>query len=473
MKAIHPLALFRLSVLGPLASREHFSRGELKQHFETLAEQTYNIPNSNHVRLSAKTIEAWYYQWKKGGVGALTPKVRCDAGRSKLEPDIQAAILVRKRDNPRRSVDTLIEALEAEHLVSKGQLSRSSVHRLLQREGLSRQTQAVPAIERRSFEASYSNETWYGDVMHGPTLSVDGKRRKVCLVSIMDDASRLMTHSAFCLGEKSVDIEGVLKQAVMRRGLPRKFVVDNGSAYRAGSLQAICARLEIRLVYCRPYEPEGKGKLERWHRVVHQQFVSELQDENIHTLGDLNARLWAWIDSVYHCRAHSSLKRQADGAALEPVQDAQTPLSRYQQDLSRHRMLGALASHLNEIFYHRETRTVRKDATVSYNNKRYEVDFILVGQKVVIVFDPHDRTLRYIESTKDHRCLGPATPIDLTANNHRKRVRTTSENNPVSSESSQSGHQQVAPKDSLVERALAKQSRQLAGLASANQKGPQ
>ena len=86
MKAIHPLALFRLSVLGPLASRENFSRGELKQHFEKLAEQTYNIPNSNHVRLSAKTIEAWYYQWKKGGVEALAPKVRCDAGRSKLEP---------------------------------------------------------------------------------------------------------------------------------------------------------------------------------------------------------------------------------------------------------------------------------------------------------------------------------------------------------------------------------------------------
>ncbi len=31
MKAIHPLALFRLSVLGPLASRERFEHGELKR----------------------------------------------------------------------------------------------------------------------------------------------------------------------------------------------------------------------------------------------------------------------------------------------------------------------------------------------------------------------------------------------------------------------------------------------------------
>ena len=30
MQQIHPLALFRLSVLGPLTSREHLAHGELK-----------------------------------------------------------------------------------------------------------------------------------------------------------------------------------------------------------------------------------------------------------------------------------------------------------------------------------------------------------------------------------------------------------------------------------------------------------
>jgi hypothetical protein len=34
-------------------------------------------------------------------------------------------------------------------------------------------------------------------------------------------------------------------------------IVDNGAAYRAATLQGICARLSIRLVYCRPYAPEG------------------------------------------------------------------------------------------------------------------------------------------------------------------------------------------------------------------------
>jgi putative transposase len=74
----------------------------------------------------------------------------------------------------------------------------------------------------------------------------------------MDDASRLIAHCAFCPSETALDIEGVLKQALLRRGIARTLVVDNGAAYRASTLQGICARLSIRLVYFRPYAPEGK-----------------------------------------------------------------------------------------------------------------------------------------------------------------------------------------------------------------------
>jgi len=446
MKPLHPMALFRLSVLGSLASRERFAHGELTQTIRELSQQTYNIPNSQHVHISKKTIEAWYYRWLKEGIEGLAPKARNDIGRSKMSPELQEAIITCKKENLKRSIITIKEHLERQGIAAKGELTRSSIHRLLQRHSLSKATQALPAIEHRGFDAQYANETWYGDVMHGPSVIVDGKTQKTYLVSLMDDASRLITHSAFCLGEKAVDIEGVLKQAVLKRGLCRKFVVDNGSAYRSGSLQSICARLDIRLIYCRPYEPEGKGKLERWHRVVRQQFVSELVNDQITSLADINARLWAWIDTIYHQREHSSLKKQ-------------TPLARFQQDLPRHRTLGLLVNHLDEIFYHRERRTVRKDGTIGFHSNYYEVDYTLVGQQVFIVFDPHTEKVLYVESLKDNRCLGPATPVDRIANNHRKRVRTTSENNPVNSKTE-------APKDSIVEHALQDQMRRLGAKSS-------
>ena len=60
MKDLHPMALFRLSVLGPLVSRERLDRGELKRLIRELAAREYDIPGSRHSRLSEKTIEAWY-----------------------------------------------------------------------------------------------------------------------------------------------------------------------------------------------------------------------------------------------------------------------------------------------------------------------------------------------------------------------------------------------------------------------------
>jgi len=95
--------------------------------------------------------------------------------------------------------------------------------------------------------------------MHGPTLTLKTGRCKVFLASLMDDASCLLAHSAFCTSETALAIEGVLKQAVFKRGLPKKLVVDNGAAYRAATLQGICARLDIRLIYCGLMRPRPRA----------------------------------------------------------------------------------------------------------------------------------------------------------------------------------------------------------------------
>jgi putative transposase len=261
--------------------------------------------------------------------------------------------------------------------------------------------------EHRSFVAECAGSIWYGDVMHGPKVVVRGQWRKTYLVSLFDDASRLIAHSAFCLGETALDVEGVLKQAVLKRGLPRKLVVDNGSAYRAHTLQGICARLAIQLIYCRPYAPEGKGKLERWHRTFRDQFLSELDERRIADLDDLNARLWAWIEQIYHRTPHDGLQ-------------GQTPLARYQQDLPNIRTLGQRATQLDALFHHRIRRFVRKDGTVSYQGSRFEVPYPLAGKTVRLVVDPHAGTVVSVEDDEGNP-LGGATPLDAVANLHRKR----------------------------------------------------
>jgi putative transposase len=408
MNDLHPVALFRLSVLGPLVSRDRLERGELKRLIRELASRDYDIPGSARRDIGEKTIEAWFYAWRRGGIDALSPKPRSDRGQSRLPIDVQDAILNAKRDQPRRSIDQLILLMEKAGLAVRGTLPRSSVHRLLQRHGLSRPCgSASTPEEHRSYEALYAGDIWYGDVMHGPRVPVQGRMRKVYLVSLMDDASRLLTHSAFCTGEKALDIEGVLKQAVLKRGLPIKLVVDNGPAYRARTLQGICARLGIHLIYCRPYAPEGKGKLERWHRTVRDQFLGELDLTRIQDLSDLNARLWAWIEEIYHRRTHTGLQKL-------------TPLQRYQQDLVRIRTLGHRAAQLDQLFYHRLSRKVRKDATVSYQGQRFEAPYELAGKTLQLVVDPHTQQAVWLEDDEG-KVLGEVAPLDLIANSHRRR----------------------------------------------------
>jgi len=445
MKKKEQIAIFRYGVLGALLSRNHIERGELKKLIREAANRDYDIPGSIHSRIAAKTIEAWYYKYQREGLDGLRLKVRVDKGMCKLSLDTQDMIIQAKKENPKRSIDAIIGIVESKGMTTKGEISRSSVHRLLKQHGISRMSGSSSEPEEfRSFETQYANQIWHGDVMHGPKLMIDGRMRKVYLVSLMDDASRLLAHSAFCLGETALDIEGVLKQAVLKRGLPMKLLLDNGAAYRSGSLKDICARLGILMIFCRPYAPEGKGKLERWHRTFRAQFLSELDTSRIHDLNDLNTRLWAWIEQVYHRRIHTSL-------------NGLTPLSRYQQDLARIRLLGSKALKLDELFYHRVSRKVRRDGTVAWNGNRFEVDYVLTGKQVQLVIDPHAGEAVRVEN-EDGEVLSMAIPLDVKANCQRKRRK------PDAMDVSKDQPMENAPmKDNLVEKALEQYTNPLKG----------
>lgn len=409
-KPIHPTALFRLMVLGPLTSRTDIQHGEINSIARELASKPYNIPDSKRTHISKGSILRWYHEWKRGGIEALQPLSRDDKGKTQLPPDLQEAIIQLKQDNPARSITTIINMIERQGLVSKGKLSRSSVHRFLQHHRLSKRLpSSVNTIERRSFVAAHAGDLWQGDVLHGPMVQTEQGMRKTYLVSLMDDATRLIVHSAFCLSETALDIEGVLKQAILKRGLPNKLLIDNGPAYRAQSLQTICAFLDIRLIYCKPYEPEAKGKLERFHRTFREQFLNELDVQKIKDLSDLNARLWAWCESVYHTRPHTGLNQES-------------PIERWRKELVHVRHLSpGIIERLEDVFMHRVKRRVKKDASVSWEGRLYEVHHSQVGEDITLIVDPHAHKVVRAETVfGDHLII---TPLDRQANTNRKRQR--------------------------------------------------
>lgn len=400
------LALWRVAVLGALISArlEHGQRREL---LTAAASRTHQRPDGRWVQLSARTIEAWYYAYRGGGLQALMPQRRDDRGKSRAIAPPLADLIVRcKRERPRRSIRRIIRMLERAGVVRRGQLSRSSVHRLLSTEGISGRPVRGPAAERRSFIAEHAGDLWVGDVMHGPmVLAPTGAVRKSYLISQIDNATRFLPHSYFALSEAAVEHEYGFRQALLKHGRPRTYYVDLGSAYTAGSLTAICAELGIYLRHTQPRDCEAKGVIERWHRTWRDEVGDELPSEPM-PLAELNSFHWAWLGSEYHRRVHHTTGR--------------APLQHWLDEAEYLRPLPP-GKDLDQVFLHRQKRTVRKDGTVRFAGRFYEVAAELTGQRVQLRFDPRQPHAAPPSVFRDDTFVCDSVPLDRVRNNSRPR----------------------------------------------------
>ncbi len=145
--------------------------------------------------------------------------------------------------------------------------------------------------------------------------------------------------------------------------------------FRSPQLARIAASLGILVVHTPPYQPEGRGKIERFFRSVREQFLANLDRKQALALDDLNQRLWAWVDNAYHLTEHSAL--------------GLTPLARWQRDIEYLRQLPP-ATDLRRLFFHRLDRLVRRDSTFLLRNRFYEAPPDLAGQTLEARFDPLD-----------------------------------------------------------------------------------
>jgi putative transposase len=401
------IALWRLGVLGPLMSAR-LEHGDVRAYLREAAERLHRMPDGRERKLSERTIETWHYWYQHEGLGGLMPKDRSDKGCTRaVRPEVAELLLRAKAEKPRRSIRRLIKMLVRAKVTKPGELSPSSVHRLLAGAGMSWRPARAEVRERRSFITEYAGDLWVGDSMHGPlVLQPGGTLHKSYLLTQLDCATRYAAHSYFALGEGAAEQEYGLKQAVLRYGPPRAYYVDRGPAYIAHSLWLICGELGTRLLHTGSGDCQAKGVIERWHRTVREELEDELPTEPI-PIGDLNSKLWAWLAVEYHAREHDTTKRLPREHFLEQA-DQLRPVPR--------------GKNLDEVFLHRATRKVRGDGTVRWDGGYLEVRPELVGSKVELRFDPSEPAMLPKVFVHD-RFFCDTVPLDRLANAERKRKR--------------------------------------------------
>ncbi|TAM66993.1 MAG: hypothetical protein EPN48_15130 [Microbacteriaceae bacterium] len=96
------------------------------------------------------------------------------------------------------------------------------------------------------------------------------------------------------------------------------------------------------------------------------------------TLEELNGLFSSWVEMVYPHTVHSTT--------------GQSPLARWDAGWVTRRPERKTREEIAEAFRWSTIRTVTKSATVSLQSNTYQVDPLLIGKKVELVYDPFDLT---------------------------------------------------------------------------------
>jgi len=402
------VAVFRFSVISDFVHANQMSRSEKRRLMRDKCARKWQIPFSEKTRISKGTIQHWIRVYKAGNghLRSLYPQDRSDKGKSRaIDEETGLAMTQLRQELAEATVAQLIEAMDQRNLVTPGtQLYPTTVYRFLHQFNLMNLT-APKGVDRRKFEAELPNDLWQSDVLHGPRVAVDGKMRKTYLIAVIDDHSRLVVYGRFYLSETLVNYLDAFENALARRGLPRKLYVDNGAAFRSKHLEYITASLGITLVHSKPYQPQGRGKIERFFLTVRSQMLAGFKGQ---TLDELNAAFSLWLNDVYHHRKHSAT--------------GHTPLARF---TSQMHCLRTAPQNLKDYFRKVALRRVAKDRTITLNGRLFEGPIPLIGKRVQLLY--HESQPESVEVKYQNQTFGMARPVNLNVN---CRVKRDKNNNP-------------------------------------------
>jgi putative transposase len=371
-------AQLRLMVIGPLLAAPP-EPGELKTRLRELAEKTWLHPTTGKPKtFGLSTIERWLYAARSNDtdpVSALERKTHALAGQQpSMHEAIRAAIRTQHRDHPRWSYQLHYDNLRvlAEKQPALGQLpSYATVRRWMKKSGLMRVkrkksrkeehlTEFLPR-EQRSFEVKHAHALWHLDFHQGSRKVVlsDGRWHRVQLLGVLDDCTRLCCHLQWYLTEDTQGLVHGLSQALLKRGLPRMLMTDNGTAMLADETKEGLSRLGIVHALTLPYTPEQNAKQECFWVQIEGRLMPMLDGVEELTLKSLNDATLAWVEGEYNHRLHREL-------GCSPVHRLLNTKSVARQ--------APESDVIRRAFRRTITRTQRQsDGTVSVTGRRFEV----------------------------------------------------------------------------------------------------
>lgn len=316
----------RFSVVGPLLASPP-EPGELQAEIGQLSSRSWKHPTTGEsMRFSAKTIERWFYVAKNhpaDPVGALARKTHTRAGtHPSVSAELTGRIEAQHKEHPRWSYqlhyDNLRVVVEKDDELGKLP-SYPTLCRFMKAQGLRRwkkrrrrgSTHELEPREVRSYEYTHVHGLWHFDFHEcsRAVLSPAGTWDKPWLFGCLDDRSRLACHLQWYRIESTETAVHGLSQAILKRGLPRAVMSDNGGAEIAAETVEGFERLGIIHHTTLPYHPEQNAKQESFWGNIEGRLLPMLEGHEELTLPLLNEATQAWVELEYNRKRHRELGR--------------------------------------------------------------------------------------------------------------------------------------------------------------------
>ncbi len=302
---------------------------------------------------------------------------------NRLPEDIQRAVIDLKRDQPELNCQWISELISDTY---ERPVSRSSVWRILDQADLLQTHPAQPTIRKR-FEAKRCGDLVQLDTSWGYWLG--GER--LCLILLLDDYSRYILSAEFYWQDSAYHNMLMIRSVVDDYGAFRLLYTDNASFFKAirhnqsrfqehhqaeyeSEISRACRTIGITHFTHRPYQPQGKGKIERLFRFLQERLVSQLKAGM--DLEQANLKLWEWVD-WYNLKHVNRTTGTTPKKRFDP--DGFTPLPG--------------KTNLDDVFCFQDTRKVDKCNQFSYDGMTYTIspELCLVACRVTLHVHPFRR----------------------------------------------------------------------------------
>lgn len=266
--------------------------------------------------ISRKTGYKWLARWVEHGDDGLEDRSRRpENSPGRTDDSVEQAVLKMRQEHPAWGGRKIRARLQKTGMSSPP--SASTITAILNRHGYISEAESAKHQPYGSFQRAEPNELWQVDFKGEFKLS----RGQDCYpLTILDDHSRYSLGVIACTNQKRETVQKHFRSVFDHYGLPRAIYVDNGNpwgtkdqGFRHTRFTAWLLRHDVEVIHGRPRYPQGRGKLERFHRTLK---LEVLQGRQFSSFSATQSEFERWRLVYNQERPHESL-------------DLEVPMNRY------------------------------------------------------------------------------------------------------------------------------------------------